>query len=566
MSSNKKEIKPSKQTKVNTPETEKAIKDCVKSHQKRHILGSFLSWMGGILMPLMLILLTYGIIMISKGYRLTKEGQIIQTGVLSVTSNVRGASLYINSEYKGNIPKVISGIELDTYEIKVSKEDYYDYNFTVPINPSYSFSVYSKLYLLPEKIEYNSIAEDVGSIFTSKINNKDVILIKQSDDNNLEISKCTLSTTILSKPTCNNMFELSKDIDLTELDYSKAAFIDTKAVELKISPDNKHILMEITILEEEIQESETIIDIFKEKTETANTEIEVGKELLLLTLTGKDVKPTFLERIPQNIDQIEWSEDSSYLFFERNNDLISYDISKETINIIIGNWEEDKLEYQLINGSIVFWDKDGLELRDFDGKTYDPIITPKQKFSQLPKASVQTFTAEDTQLIAIDASGLRPILEKNDTTYVLDLNDNSFLTIPECSINEDCIFDSYSPDGEKVVFKKDNGYYLYWIEKEEWDYLTEDRLYELFVCNERKCNLQWADDSSALFIWMQSYDDNELMGEIWYCDFWGRNKNKLITGVIDSFVVTDKASRLHIGRINETGEEIKIDFETAEIK
>ena len=214
----------------------------------------------------------------------------------------------------------------------------------------------------------------------------------------------------------------------------------------------------------------------------------------------------------------------------------------------------------------MFWDKDGLELRDFDGKTYDPIITPKQKFSQLPKASVQTFTAEDTELIAIDASGLRPILEKNDTTYVLDLNDNSFLTIPECSINEDCIFDSYSPDGEKVVFKKDNGYYLYWIEKEEWDYLTEDRLYELFVCNERKCNLQWADDSSALFIWMQSYDDNELMGEIWYCDFWGRNKNKLITGVIDSFVVTDKASRLHIGRINETGEEIRIDFETAEIK
>ena len=182
-----------------------------------------------------------------KGYRLTKEGQIIQTGVLSVTSNVRGASLYINSEYKGNIPKVISGIELDTYEIKVSKEDYYDYNFTVPINPSYSFSVYSKLYLLPEKIEYNSIAEDVGSIFTSKINNKDVILIKQSDDNNLEISKCTLSTTILSKPTCNNMFELSKDIDLSALDYSKAAFIDTKAVELKISPDNKHILMEIII-------------------------------------------------------------------------------------------------------------------------------------------------------------------------------------------------------------------------------------------------------------------------------------------------------------------------------
>ena len=39
-----------------------------------------------------------------------------------------------------------------------------------------------------------------------------------------------------------------------------------------------------------------MIDIFKEKTEMENTEIEVGKELLLLTLTGKDVKPTFLER------------------------------------------------------------------------------------------------------------------------------------------------------------------------------------------------------------------------------------------------------------------------------
>ncbi|HOU76134.1 MAG TPA: PEGA domain-containing protein [Candidatus Dojkabacteria bacterium] len=547
-----------KNKEIKKPDAEKVIVNCVKSHKKRELLGTLLSWMGGTLMPLMLISLTYGIIMISKGYRLTKEGQIIQTGVLSVTSNVRGASLYVNSEYKGNVPKVISGIELDTYEVNVRKTDYYNYNFTVPINPSYSFSVYSKLYKLPEKIVFEEIFADAENIYTS--NNNKTVILKTNDKEKYELYKCTLSTTLISKPSCDPIFDIQENIDLADFNYKSNAYVDINTLRTKLSPNNQQLLLEITIRNKiETIEDEAILE------EENLPDEEIGKELILLDLSGKDVEITSLDRIPQNIDQIVWSTDSKYLIFERENDLIAFDIDKESINIVVGSWENKDLEYQLINGSVIFWSENGLEIRDLDGKTYDPIVVPEQKFTNLSSEITQTFNVENTKLVTIDQSGLRPIVEKEDLMYVLDIKDNTFKVIPDCLTSQGCNFKSFSPDAEKALFQKENAYYLYWIEKEEWDYLTEDILYELFVCNERKCEIQWADDSSILFIWMQSYDDNEAIGEIWYCDFWGKNKNKLITEVVSNFIVTDKASRIHVGKVKNE-EEIKIDFETAEIK
>lgn len=544
---------------------EKVIVNCVKSHKKREIFGTFLSWMGGILMPLMLIFLTYGIIMISKGYRLTRDGQIIQTGVLSVTSNVRGASLYINSEYKGNVPKVISGIELDTYQVNVKKTDYYDYNFTVPINPSYSFSVYSKLYKLPEKVEFDEIFSDAEKIYTSDQNSK-TVLLKTNNEDQYELYKCTLSTTLISKPNCDSIFDIQKDIDLSDYNYPSDSYVNITNLRTKLSPNNQQLLIEMSVLEEvETIESETNISQTDEKEDTIPVK-ELGKELILLDLSGKEVKITSLNRIPQDIDQLEWSASSEHLIFERENDLIAFGIKNESINIVIGSWENKDLGHQLVNGSVIFWSENGLEIRDLDGKTYDPVIIPEQKFSSISADVIQTFTAEDSKLITIDQSGLRPIVEKENLMYVLDLNDNTYKVIPDCLSSQDCNFISFSPDTEKALFQKDNSYYLYWIEKEEWDYLTENRLYKLFVCNERKCEIQWADDSSVLFIWMQSYDDNEIIGEIWYCDFWGENKNKLITDVVSNFIVTDKASRIHVGKVNTSEKRTEIDFKTAEIK
>ncbi len=70
---------------------------------------------------------------------------IPRTGSLDIDSDPSYAEVYLDGSYRGRTPLTISNLEVGEYQIKISKDDYYDWYSTVQIKQNITTQVFTQL-------------------------------------------------------------------------------------------------------------------------------------------------------------------------------------------------------------------------------------------------------------------------------------------------------------------------------------------------------------------------------------------------------------------------------------
>lgn len=504
------------------------------------ILSTTFSWLGAILMPVILVFLTTIVILYSKGYRLTNIGTIIQTGALTVQSNVSDVRIYVNGHDQGVAPKILTGLEEGRYDVKVERDKYYSYSRDIPVNPGLSYTVYSSLFYTTENIQFQTVESDSNQIYFPTKGHELILMTKINDDDDLSMYKCTTGSTFWSQPECTE-------------------FWDGNSIKFKLdglnflpSPDNSKILISGNI--------ETTAN----QNENIDTTLPVEK--IIVFADGNKNTFTSADGLPNDLSLLQWSNDSKFLIYSKNSDLISYNFDKSITTILLGGWEFPR-SYLLINGSVIYLTANSIERKDLDGTDHKVLISS----DVTPDYQIDF---NNVTSIKMDPTGRYLLLITNNYPIVIDLKDEiSFsLTIdcPQTTSETTCEFISFSPDGQKAIFSKDGISYILWIEIEEWDYITTTNPYEIFNCSGIKCTYTWADDSSVIFVWKSNNIDQSIdpLGTIWYSDLWGENQNALISDIFPDTLCTDNAGKLFVNTLDTIGnaEELQYKLQSATIK
>ncbi len=72
-----------------------------------------------------------------------------RTGSIYINSTPSSAKVYLGGAYRGRTPLTISNLEIGEYQIKISKDDYYDWYSTVRVKQNMTIQVFAQLEPIP---------------------------------------------------------------------------------------------------------------------------------------------------------------------------------------------------------------------------------------------------------------------------------------------------------------------------------------------------------------------------------------------------------------------------------
>jgi len=71
-------------------------------------------------------------------------------GKIKITSSPSNAKVYLDGSYRGKTPLTISNVKVGEYQIKISKDDYYDWLTTVQVKQNVTIQVFAQLEPIPK--------------------------------------------------------------------------------------------------------------------------------------------------------------------------------------------------------------------------------------------------------------------------------------------------------------------------------------------------------------------------------------------------------------------------------
>jgi len=74
---------------------------------------------------------------------------VSRTGSIYINSTPSNAKVYLDDAYRGRTPLTISNLEIGEYQIKISKDDYYDWYSTVRVKQNITTQVFAQLEPIP---------------------------------------------------------------------------------------------------------------------------------------------------------------------------------------------------------------------------------------------------------------------------------------------------------------------------------------------------------------------------------------------------------------------------------
>ena len=80
----------------------------------------------------------------------TVAGITPRYGKIRVTSDPSYARVYLNGNYRGRTPITIPSVRVGEHQIKVTKENYYDWSDTVRVSPDLTTRIFARLEPIPK--------------------------------------------------------------------------------------------------------------------------------------------------------------------------------------------------------------------------------------------------------------------------------------------------------------------------------------------------------------------------------------------------------------------------------
>jgi hypothetical protein len=400
-----------------------------------------------------------GIFLYVQGWRFDFTDQSLkQVGVLTVESSPTLANIYVNEEYKGRTTKSMT-LDTGTYDVKVTKDGYYDWNKNVRILEEKSTPIFP--YLI--KTEFES-----ENIFTSKLTLEDY----WADETN------------------NHLLLLLKDTNSYQLVHYD---INTGFWALNSAPNT------ILTISDDKNNPITNIDLL----------LSPSGEMAILTLITEDSNNKYLmpttrttnysTLIKEPLDlsgfknfETSWSNDGNFLMLESKEDVVSYDLDKNTKNLLLRKsdpldvWSTDKDGYFYIFRHLKTSSEDLLQYSltqyHLDGSAQTPVI-PTVYF-QNSTDYIENYRTKDFTFgfFTNSPENTQAIGKITDFTVNQDV-DGVFITTTQSSYWYDSTIGKYktitpypakilefAPDQDKVLIKTDTNYLIFIFDKEEGDH------------------------------------------------------------------------------------------------
>ncbi len=135
-----------------------------------------------LLSPILIIGTTILVILFSRGWRLDfEEKTVIATGILDITSEPRGATIYINGEKKGKTPTVIDSLSPGKYQLELRKDLYTNWTKEIEIKEEYVSKITANLF--EEENELTQISDTpLENIIFSKSGNEAIVINTHNGD------------------------------------------------------------------------------------------------------------------------------------------------------------------------------------------------------------------------------------------------------------------------------------------------------------------------------------------------------------------------------------------------
>ncbi|MCD4756062.1 PEGA domain-containing protein [bacterium] len=479
----------------------------MKSKKQKNLLPILTS----IILTLSIYTGTLAIYLYASGWRIDFSNQSVKkTGVLTVESSPTLATIEIDGETIGRTSKS-TALNVGTYSIKVSKDDYYDWTKEVDVLEERSTPVFPWLILseIKSEIEFNS-ERILQKYWVDDTNNHLVLLLK--DELSYELLHYDLNTAFWEVGTNPTV--------ILSLENTEEETIDD--ISLLLSHSGESALLNIII-----------------NTTSSNYIIPTNKLTEPQDLTTKLINLSAFSDYDTT-----WSLDNQYLILESETEVLSYDFDKGTKSLLLkktntlDKWITDKDGFFYImkhlETSVDDILKYSLSQYKLDGSSQTEVI-PTVYFQNNTEYiknyrstgfdfSFFTNSPECTQTIGevtdfyINQSSEGIYIQTSQSTYWYDIVADKYITISPYPVQ----LIAFSPDNDKLLLKNSSKYEIFTFDKENGDHTvtigTKDIENLLFDQVE---SIGWISNSSYL-----SFEEDNF---IYIIDKDGDNKTPLIS-------------------------------------
>jgi len=380
-----------------------------------------------VIVPPFLILGTFLIVFISKGYRIDiSNREIEKTGVLTFTTIPRRATVHVDDEYIGRSPKAVPGLDEGIHSVKVTKDGYMDWLMDVTVQVEQSIPIEPVLFLKEPRTE---------------------ILFPDTDNNNLLIDQLFFDPD--GQMAVFTTF-ISPDEGNTELKTMQiwAYTVNKRFWEFEPKPRKIAEFTETTEDPLSIQPYDITLSKNAQKILFSTGQEDSLRYFLLKTDTD-NTNPAEIEELKKykNITPA-WSNDSQHLIFSINGELRSINVDSRVQTIL----DEKKDDEAFIWTS----DKDGM------------VYSIKEKDQIYTISRVHCNGENKTDIVEnLRKSPERMLFEDNEMETI-PVTDNEPSTLPEDLIHIDTINEIRITDDRKsLMLFTDTQILLYTIDKDE---------------------------------------------------------------------------------------------------
>ncbi len=486
----------------------------MKNSNKRVTLISALA-------SLFLLIGTIVIYLYANGWRIDPlNQQVLKTGVLTVESDPFLSDLKIDGKNKGKTPKSAS-LQVGEYDITVSKDGYQDWNKEVEIKQEKSTNVFP--WLVRKEIGKRNIETITGETFVNSWMN--------TNSDHILILTYTQDETTLSFSYKLWLYNVNTTFwDLSSNPKVLLSFDATTQPEISIlqSPNGQYAILKYA---QESTSTTYLLDISK---------IGTLSDLTVLNTNQFDSY------------NMAWSNNNKYLMFESDQDLISFNIDRQTRYLLIKKsadtkyiWNTDEQGYFYTVETALDNENDKvyayiLTQEEMDGS--NPKVLVNDLFFQKNKEYILRYRDEDPELtsssftnstastksvgmvekIVVNQYAQGIYIQTDTASYWYNILTKRYYLISPYESN----LVLFAPDNRKLLYKDTNGYGVFTFLKEEANPNVEIGSKSVGGLNGSAKILGWLSNS----LYIQYIQDNN----VYICDKDGDN-NIMVLENADTF-------------------------------
>jgi hypothetical protein len=475
----------------------------------------------------------------ANGFRINlTDGKVRKTGVLSVESIPSRATVYINDVQVGKTPKVIGSLDESTPEVKLTKENYFDWKRKVPVFSEKSSPI--QPFLTASNPQKESVFSSQNEIDKKYINSEIgyfLIVTKDKTDTNIRN---------IYKYDINRQFwDITENPQLITTVNEKGL----KNITLDLSKDGKWALAKLTI-----DNGKT----------TTNKYRLIHIQIPINIITETELEPFAKEYT------ISWSNSLSYLVLESKIEILTYRVEDKTKFLILKKksnvnyvWttdsdgffyyttptaEKDNTKYTIYQETIQGSGKKEL-IKDIYFANTDKFINELRakgipEYIPMTNSSENTNFAGEITLFAIDQKTNGFFIKTTLATYWYDKGQQKYFLLSPTP----CNIVSVAPDNSKILFlDQNNKYYIFVFAKEDVDPIAKLGVLQVFD-GQNINNILWFQNGNNI-----SYEKD---GKIRISDFDGQNVYEVMNKTSEYIIDKNNKYLYQIDNITTTGFEI----------